>query len=137
MSAAAELAEGMGELEREMPALRATFSKVTVVPARSSSRSAWTALPGSARAAVVPRRRDGRGNWELVEILSKLSPVAVWSSPYRRAIQTVEPTAQALNLPVRTRWKLREWDAGLSYTDDWEPHYAHSWADPSYAALED
>jgi 2,3-bisphosphoglycerate-dependent phosphoglycerate mutase len=73
---------------------------------------------------------------ELVEILATLSPAAVWSSPYRRAIQTVEPTAQALSLPVRTRWELREWDDGLSYTDDWEPHYARSWADPSYARPE-
>ena len=46
---------------------------------------------------------------ELVDTLTKLWPVAVWSSPYRRAIQTVEPTALALGLPVRTRWELREW----------------------------
>jgi 2,3-bisphosphoglycerate-dependent phosphoglycerate mutase len=70
---------------------------------------------------------------ELVETLTGLGPVAVWSSPYRRAIQTVEPTAQALGLPVHTRWELREWDDGLPYTDDWEPHYAGSWADPSSA----
>jgi 2,3-bisphosphoglycerate-dependent phosphoglycerate mutase len=70
---------------------------------------------------------------ELVETLTKLRPVAVWSSPYRRAIQTVEPTAQALGLPVRTRLQLREWNDGLPYTDDWEPHYAHSWTDPSHA----
>lgn len=73
---------------------------------------------------------------ELVETLTRLQPVAVWSSPYRRAIQTVEPTAQALGLPVRTRWELREWDDGLPYTDDWEPHYAQSWADPSYSRPE-
>jgi 2,3-bisphosphoglycerate-dependent phosphoglycerate mutase len=73
---------------------------------------------------------------DLVEILTELSPVAVWSSPYRRAIQTVEPTAEALGLPVRSSWELREWDDGLPYTEDWEPHYARSWADPSYARPE-
>lgn len=69
----------------------------------------------------------------LVGVLSEPRPAAVWSSPYRRAVQTVEPVAAALGLPVRTRWELREWDDGLPYTDDWEPHYARSWAEPSYA----
>jgi 2,3-bisphosphoglycerate-dependent phosphoglycerate mutase len=73
---------------------------------------------------------------DLVEILTELSPVAVWSSPYRRAIQTVEPTAEALGLLVRSSWELREWDDGLPYTEGWEPHYARSWADPSYARPE-
>ena len=81
-----------------------------------------------------PLARDGlQQALELVETLTEPRPVAVWSSPYRRAIQTVEPTARALGLTVRTRWELREWDDGLPYTDDWEPHYAQSWADPRYA----
>jgi 2,3-bisphosphoglycerate-dependent phosphoglycerate mutase len=84
-----------------------------------------------------PLARDGlRRALELVGTLTELRPVAVWSSPYRRAIQTVEPTAQALGLPVTTRRDLREWDDGLPHTDDWEPHYARSWADPSYARPE-
>jgi len=70
---------------------------------------------------------------QLVAALSEPRPEVVWSSPYRRAVQTVEPTARALDLPVRTRWELREWDDGLAFTDDWEPHYARSWADPSFA----
>ncbi|HLL64944.1 MAG TPA: histidine phosphatase family protein [Micromonosporaceae bacterium] len=72
----------------------------------------------------------------LVGTLTEPLPVAVWSSPYRRAVQTVQPTAQALSLPIHTSWELREWDDGLPYTDDWEQHYAHSWADPSYARPE-
>ncbi|WP_250003579.1 histidine phosphatase family protein [Actinoplanes sp. M2I2] len=97
-------------------------------------------------AVAVPFTADGPGELtrpltgdglrqalELVEPLTALRPVAVWSSPYRRAIQTVEPTARALGLTVHTRVELREWDDGLRYTDDWEPHYARSWADPSYA----
>ncbi len=70
---------------------------------------------------------------DLIEALTDPRPAAVWSSPYRRAIQTVRPTAEALGLLVRTRWELREWDDGLPYTDDWEPHYAESWADTAYA----
>ena len=70
---------------------------------------------------------------DLVAVLTRQRPTAVWSSPYRRAIQTVQPTADALGLPVHTHPELREWDDGLAYTDDWAPHYAHSWADPSSA----
>ncbi|WP_052359440.1 histidine phosphatase family protein [Actinoplanes friuliensis] len=70
---------------------------------------------------------------DLVAALCALRPAAVWSSPYRRAIQTVQPAADVLGLPVRTLGELREWDDGLAYTDDWERHYVQSWADPSYA----
>jgi 2,3-bisphosphoglycerate-dependent phosphoglycerate mutase len=70
---------------------------------------------------------------ELVVVLTGLRPAAVWSSPYRRAIQTVQPAAAALGLPVQTHEQLREWDDGLAYTDDWQPHYAESWANPSFA----
>jgi 2,3-bisphosphoglycerate-dependent phosphoglycerate mutase len=70
---------------------------------------------------------------ELVTLLTEPRPAAVWSSPYLRAIQTVQPTAAALGLPVHTHRQLREWDDGLAYTDDWAPHYAHSWANPSWA----
>ena len=70
---------------------------------------------------------------ELTESLTELLPAAVWSSPYLRAIQTVEPTARALNLEVQTRWELREWDHGFAFTSDWMPHYERSWADPSFA----
>jgi 2,3-bisphosphoglycerate-dependent phosphoglycerate mutase len=70
---------------------------------------------------------------ELTETLTALRPTAVWSSPYRRAVQTVEPAARALDLAVLTRWDLREWDHGLAFTPDWIPHYEHSWADPAFA----
>ena len=70
---------------------------------------------------------------ELVEALTALRPAAVWSSPYLRAVRTVEPTAQALNLAVQTRWELREWDHGFAFTPEWIPNYENSWADPASA----
>ena len=70
---------------------------------------------------------------ELAEMLCALRPAAVWSSPYRRAVQTVEPAARALDLDVQTSGELREWDDGLPFTLDWVPHYEHSWADPAFA----
>jgi 2,3-bisphosphoglycerate-dependent phosphoglycerate mutase len=81
-----------------------------------------------------PLTPDGRQQaLDLVAQLTEPRPAAVWSSPYRRAIQTVQPAAQTLGLPIRTRWELREWDDGLPYTDEWEPHYIRSWADSSLA----
>jgi 2,3-bisphosphoglycerate-dependent phosphoglycerate mutase len=102
---------------------------VLVRHARSVPRAA-----GGPDEFTRPLTADGlRQAAELVPTLVALRASAVWSSPYRRAIQTVQPTADALGLPVRTRWELREWDDGLPYTEDWEPHYARSWADPSFA----
>ncbi|GIJ34549.1 histidine phosphatase family protein [Micromonospora sediminimaris] len=81
-----------------------------------------------------PLTRDGlRQAHELVPALTEPRPAAVWSSPYRRAIQTVQPTADALGLPVRTRTELREWDDGLAFTEVWERHYVRSWTDLCYA----
>lgn len=97
-------------------------------------------------AISVPRTADGpdeltrplaldglRQALALAEPLVVPRPAAVWSSPYLRAIQTVAPTAHSHGLEVQTRWELREWDDGLAFTDDWIPHYEHSWADPSFA----
>lgn len=81
-----------------------------------------------------PLAPDGFGQaLALADSLIVPRPAAVWSSPYLRAIQTVAPAAHALRLEVRTQWELREWDDGLAFTDDWMPHYEHSWADPSFA----
>jgi 2,3-bisphosphoglycerate-dependent phosphoglycerate mutase len=111
-----------------------------------SAKPAPTEIVLVRHALSVPRTADGPGEftrpltpdglrqaYELVDALTEPSPATVWSSPYRRAIQTVQPTAEALGLPVHTHRELREWDDGLAYTDDWEPHYDESWANPSYA----
>jgi 2,3-bisphosphoglycerate-dependent phosphoglycerate mutase len=45
----------------------------------------------------------------LVEDLAQVKPSLIASSPYLRAIQTVEPTAQAVGMPVQTHHDLREW----------------------------
>ncbi|TWP53475.1 histidine phosphatase family protein [Lentzea tibetensis] len=67
----------------------------------------------------------------LVPELAALNPAAVLSSPLRRAIQTVQPTADHLGLPVITRHELREWDSGLVPSDDYADDYARAWADPA------
>lgn len=50
---------------------------------------------------------------QLTDELVAMQPAAVMSSPYLRAVQTVEPTARALGMAVRTRRELREWDSGF------------------------
>ncbi|HLU60187.1 MAG TPA: histidine phosphatase family protein [Pseudonocardia sp.] len=86
--------------------------------------------PDEGRALTARGRRDAAA---LVGPLRALRPAAIWSSPYRRAVETLEPTAAALGLEVQTGWELREWDDGLPFTDDWAPHYERSWVDPSFA----
>jgi 2,3-bisphosphoglycerate-dependent phosphoglycerate mutase len=70
---------------------------------------------------------------QLAGELVALGPAAVLSSPYLRAVQTVEPAARALGLPVRTRRELREWDAGFEPGPDFVRHHEQSWADPQLA----
>lgn len=70
---------------------------------------------------------------DLVAELAALRPTSIASSPYLRAVQTVQPLADALGLPVLTDHALREWDSGLPPTPDWARHYAQSWADPTFA----
>lgn len=70
---------------------------------------------------------------ELVARLVPLAPVAVLSSPQLRAVQTVDPTADALGLEVTTWPELREWESGLLPSAGWEIYYARSWARPDTA----
>lgn len=69
----------------------------------------------------------------LVPRLTAYRPAAVLSSPQRRAVQTVAPTAAALGLDVVTWPELREWVSGLVPSNDWETQYTHSWAHPASA----
>lgn len=69
----------------------------------------------------------------LVDELAAVRPDLVAASPYLRAVQTIEPFARALGLPVHTDVELREWDSGLEPTPDYARHYADSWADPDFA----
>ncbi len=69
----------------------------------------------------------------LADELTRLGPVLIVSSPYLRAVQTVEPTAVALGVPVHRDHALREWDSGLAFTPEYARHYAESWADPHHA----
>lgn len=70
---------------------------------------------------------------QLAGSLADLDPGVVISSPYLRAVQTLEPAAQQWNLPIHTDPRLREWDSGIEPTPDYARHYAQSWAHPQRA----
>ncbi|MFS8104033.1 histidine phosphatase family protein [Lentzea alba] len=97
------------------------------------AQSVWPRL-GVPDSDERPLSADGLASAQaLVPRLVAFAPVAVLSSPQRRAVQTVEPTAEALGLPVTTWPTLREWESGLLPSSDWEAPYACSWANPSFA----
>jgi 2,3-bisphosphoglycerate-dependent phosphoglycerate mutase len=84
------------------------------------SRRPLTASGMEAARALAPGLLDRR-------------PTAVVSSPYLRAVQTVQPVASELGIEVDTRWNLREWDSALAPAPDYAVEYARSWARPDLA----
>jgi 2,3-bisphosphoglycerate-dependent phosphoglycerate mutase len=58
---------------------------------------------------------------------------AVYSSPYRRAVQTVTPTAARRSLEVQLLDDLRERSLAATLRDDWPDILARAWADPDFA----
>lgn len=78
-----------------------------------------------------PLSEKGLGEAEqLVGELSVGGFMHAWSSPYRRAIQTIAPTTLAIGIPIQERPDAREWDSGLEPTPDWEPLYRNAWGEP-------
>ena len=69
----------------------------------------------------------------LASALARFGASQLVSSPYLRAVQTIEPAAQALGLPICHRDDLREWRSGLAPTPDWQAHYEQSWTQPDFA----
>jgi 2,3-bisphosphoglycerate-dependent phosphoglycerate mutase len=69
---------------------------------------------------------------ELADELERYGLTAVYSSPFLRALETVEPTARRRGLEVTILPDLRERLLAPGRTPDWEEHYRRSWADPDY-----
>lgn len=70
---------------------------------------------------------------DLVPALTAYGAKRVLSSPYTRAVQTVEPTAAALGLQVELRDPIGEWRHGHRPPDDWVEHCHRAWADPNWS----
>jgi 2,3-bisphosphoglycerate-dependent phosphoglycerate mutase len=76
---------------------------------------------GRAAAAELAEELDG---WEIT---------AIYSSPYRRALETVEVLARRRRLEVQVLEDLRERLLSTALHDDWETSLARAWADPDLA----
>ncbi len=70
---------------------------------------------------------------ELADELEPFHLSAVYSSPYPRARQTVEPTARRRGLRVLELLDMRERLLMPELLDDWREHLRRSYDDPEYA----
>ncbi|MFI2281013.1 histidine phosphatase family protein [Nocardia beijingensis] len=66
----------------------------------------------------------------LVTELAAVHPTAIFSSPFLRAVQTVQPLARHTGLPIETHHALREWDSGIGPTPDYARFYRENWTEP-------
>lgn len=66
---------------------------------------------------------------DLVPGILALNPVALYSSPYLRAIQTLEPTSERLGLPIIALEDFREHKMCSKPIDNWREVLRASWDD--------
>ncbi len=100
-------------------------------------RHAEPVPPGSAgweeRDDDRPLTEDGqRAAEELAHELEAFQLHAVYSSPYARAVATVEPTARRRMMQVQLLPDLRERRQSHEPRDDWHDQLSRSWSDPDY-----
>lgn len=82
------------------------------------------------------RSLSAEGGWKAQELADQLSvhPIeAVYSSPYRRAIQTVQPLADRLGLEVRIERGFRERTLGHFAGVSFEEAVRQTWLDFNFA----
>jgi 2,3-bisphosphoglycerate-dependent phosphoglycerate mutase len=70
---------------------------------------------------------------ELAEELDGWEISAIYSSPYRRAIDTVDMLARRRRLEVQVLEDLRERLLSTAPHDDWQASLARAWAEPDFA----
>jgi 2,3-bisphosphoglycerate-dependent phosphoglycerate mutase len=71
----------------------------------------------------------------LVAALSAARPDRLFTSPYRRARDTLQPTAAALRLPVTVEPALRECEFQRTSGERWPAPIARAWAQRATAAV--
>ena len=81
----------------------------------------------------APLTAQGRQDAQRVcEFLADRKIDAIFSSPYPRAWDTVEPLSHRLNLPIRPMEDFRERTIG-AWLDDFNGYAKHQWEDFSYS----
>jgi 2,3-bisphosphoglycerate-dependent phosphoglycerate mutase len=92
------------------------------------AHSVWT--PDEMRPLSQAGFDDAR---RVADILAPLPPEAIYSSPYRRAQQTVEPLAGAMGMSIQVVEDLRERTLSEIPVDDWRAALERSWDDFTFA----
>jgi broad specificity phosphatase PhoE len=77
--------------------------------------------------------RGHRDACVVADILEPFSIRAIVSSPYRRAVQTVEPLAIRKNLEIEMKTEFRERALGSWSTVTFEEAVRRTWEDPKFA----
>lgn len=77
--------------------------------------------------------RGKRDAVKVAEMLSHYPIDAICSSPYRRALQTVEPLAARLEIPVQITLGLRERKLGHAIVGDFFSAVEVTWVDPTFS----
>ena len=81
-----------------------------------------------------PLSERGRIDAERVaDILAAEELASIYSSPYRRAFETVEPLARRLGMEVEEHPDLRERSLGTTWEEDWEAVIRSTWEEFSFA----
>ena len=88
----------------------------------------WT--PEEMRPLSAEGRADAR---RVSDLLIDAGIEAIYSSPYRRARQTVEPLSQRLGLPIQELDDLRERELGSGAVDDFDEAVRATWDDFTFA----
>ncbi len=99
-------------------------------------RHAESVPPGTPGYADDDRPLTDAGRSAAAELAYELEGyelTAMYSSPYARAIETLEPLAKLRGLEIHRLVDLRERRHSLEQHDDWRETLEHSWADPDFA----
>jgi 2,3-bisphosphoglycerate-dependent phosphoglycerate mutase len=102
----------------------AHFERATGTAQRDGAGSEWNDRPLSPAGIRAAR--------ELAVTLVTERPTAIYSSPYLRARQTVEPLAQHLGIAIEIVDDLRERLLAPNLNDDWQIHIQRVWHDFDY-----
>ena len=94
------------------------------------AQAEWWKAPDENRPLTEKGFKDAE---KLSEILKDHTIDAIYSSPYTRAYQTIEPTAIKLGLAIHIKDDLRERKLGDIDSEDFATVVEKTWQDPNFA----
>ena len=92
------------------------------------AHATWT--PNEDRPLSTRGRQDA---FRVADVLKAYPITHIYSSPYRRARETVEPLAERIHLPINELGGLRERQLAAGPVDDFDAAVEATWRDPSFS----